>query len=82
MKTKKSNLKISDVTSQSVGQGWVYSNTVKDHFYIADVSALELSRTDEKGESIFAALFCRDGLYWGFGLVKSASSLHFASSGH
>jgi len=33
MKTKKSNLKISDVTSQNIGSGWIYSNIVKDHFF-------------------------------------------------
>ena len=33
MKTKKSNLKISDVTSKNTGEGWVYSNTVKKHFF-------------------------------------------------
>jgi NifU-like protein involved in Fe-S cluster formation len=30
---KKSNIKIKDVVSQYAGEGWVYSNTVKKHFF-------------------------------------------------
>ena len=33
MKTKNSNLKVTDVVSNYTGEGWVYSNIVKKHFF-------------------------------------------------
>jgi NifU-like protein involved in Fe-S cluster formation len=46
MKTKKSNLKKTDVVSQNKGEGWVYSNIVKEHFFHPHNF---LSKDDPKG---------------------------------
>ena len=47
MTIKNKNLKMSEVVNENSGNGWVYSNTVKDHFFHPKNF---LSKEPKKGE--------------------------------